>query len=203
MTIWAIVPIKPLRRGKSRLAGTLSEDERTQLNKLLLEHTLAILAGIKEIEQVLVVSRDPLALSLARENGARTLQEDGSPQLNTALTRATLVAQGYATEGVLVLPADLPLLAREDILTMIEQATNPPVVVIAPDRHQEGTNALLISPAGLIEYDFGPGSFRRHSERALHAGAHLEICTLQSIALDLDLPEDLILLNGLEKLRIK
>ena len=203
MTIWAIVPIKPLRRGKSRLAGTLSEDERTQLNKLLLEHTLAILAGIKEIEQVLVVSRDPSALSLARENGARTLQEDGSPQLNTALTRATLVAQGYATEGVLVLPADLPLLAREDILTMIEQATHPPVVVIAPDRHQEGTNALLISPAGLIDYDFGPGSFRRHSERALHAGAHLEICTLQSIALDLDLPEDLILLNGFEKLRIK
>jgi len=203
MTIWAIVPVKPLRRGKSRLAGTLSEDERTQLNKLLLEHTLATLTGLKEIKQVLVVSRDPSALALARENGARTLQEDGSPQLNTALTRATLVAQGYATEGVLVLPADLPLLAREDILTMIEQATYPPVVVIAPDRHQEGTNALLISPAGLIEYDFGPGSFRRHCDRALHAGAHLEICTLQSIALDLDLPEDLILLNGLEKLRIK
>ena len=39
MTIWAIVPVKPLRRGKSRLAGALSEDERTHLNQLLLEHT--------------------------------------------------------------------------------------------------------------------------------------------------------------------
>lgn len=203
MSIWAIVPVKPLRRGKSRLAGTLSEDERTQLNRLLLERTLKTLSDLKEIEQILVVSRDPSALALARENGARTVQEDGSPHLNTALKRATVVAQIYATHGVLILPADLPLLIREDILTMIERAINPPVVVIAPDRHEEGTNALLICPAGLIEYDFGPGSFKRHCERVRTAGARLEILTLQSLALDLDLPEDLVLLNGLDKLKIK
>ena len=40
MTIWAIVPVKPLRRGKSRLAGLLSEEQRTCLNRYLLEHTL-------------------------------------------------------------------------------------------------------------------------------------------------------------------
>lgn len=88
MTLWAIVPVKPLRRGKSRLAGTLSEDERTHLNQLLLEHTLKTLTDLKEIEQVLVVSRDPAALSLAREHGARTVRAAaGSPQLNTALTQ--------------------------------------------------------------------------------------------------------------------
>lgn len=196
MTLWAIVPVKPLRRGKSRLAGTLSEDERAYLNQLLLEHTLKTLTDLKEIEQVLVVSRDPAALSLARDHGARTVREAaGSPQLNTALTRATVVAQVYATRGVLVLPADLPLITREDILALLERATKPPVVVIAPDRHEEGTNALLISPAGLIEYDFGPGSYKRHCERAKKANARLEICTIPSLALDLDLPEDLALLK--------
>jgi 2-phospho-L-lactate/phosphoenolpyruvate guanylyltransferase len=191
MTIWAIVPVKPLRRGKSRLAGTLSEDERTHLNQLLLEHTLKTLADLKEIEQVLVVSRDPAALALAREHGARTVREAGSPQLNTALKRATVVAQLYTTQGVLVLPADLPLITREDILALVERAKKPPVVVIAPDLREEGTNALLICPAGLIEYDFGPGSFQRHCERAQQAGARLEIVTLPSLGLDLDLPEDL------------
>jgi len=192
MTLWAIVPVKPLRRGKSRLAGTLSEDERTHLNQLLLEHTLQTLTNLKEIEQILVVSRDPAALALAREHGARTVRETaGSPQLNTALTRATVVAQVYATRGVLVVPADLPLMTREDVLALVERATNPPVVVIAPDRREEGTNALLICPAGLIEYDFGPGSFRRHCERAQAAGARLEVVTLPSLGLDLDLPEDL------------
>jgi 2-phospho-L-lactate guanylyltransferase len=79
MTLWAIVPVKPLRRGKSRLASALSEEERTLLNRYLLEHTLSTLADIKEVEQVLVISRDPAALSVAREHGARTVREDGTP----------------------------------------------------------------------------------------------------------------------------
>jgi 2-phospho-L-lactate guanylyltransferase len=195
MTLWAIVPVKPLRRGKSRLAGTLTEDERAELNRLLLEHTLKTLSELKEVEQVLVVSRDPSALAIAREHGARTVQEDGSPQLNTALKRATVVAQVYASGGILILPADLPLLTREDVIALIERAGDPPVVVIAPDRHEKGTNALLISPSGLIEYDFGENSFRRHCERAREAGARLEIVDLPSLGLDLDLPEDLALIE--------
>ena len=203
MTLWAIVPVKPLRRGKSRLAGTLSEDERTHLNQLLLEHTLKTLTNLKEIEQILVVSRDPAALSLARDHGARTVREAGSPKLNTALKRATVVAQVYATRGVLVLPAALPLITREDIMALIERAKKPPVVVIAPDRREEGTNALLICPAGLIEYDFGPGSYQRHCERAQKAGARLEVVTLPSLGLDLDLPEDLEMVLKLEGLQIE
>src|SRR3970040_217118 len=100
MTLWAIVPVKPLRRGKSRLAGALSEDERTELNRELLERTLKTLSELKELEQVLVVSRDAHALTIARNYGAKTGQEDGQPQLNTALTRATVVAQVHATQGV-------------------------------------------------------------------------------------------------------
>jgi 2-phospho-L-lactate/phosphoenolpyruvate guanylyltransferase len=198
MTIWAIVPVKPLRRGKSRLAGALSEDERTELNRALLQNTLKTLSDIKELEEVLVISRDPSVLTIARNYGARTVREDGQPELNTALKRATVVAQVYATRGVLVLPADLPLISREDILTLIERASDPPVVVIAPDRHEKGTNALLISPSGLIEYDFGINSFQRHCERVRNAGARLEIVNLPSLGLDLDVPEDLELIRKLE-----
>lgn len=197
MTIWAIVPVKPLRRGKSRLAGSLTEDERAQLNRTLLQHTLKTLNELKEIEHALVISRDPQALAVARTYGARTVREAGQPHLNTALKRATVVAQVYATRGVLVLPADLPLISREDILTLVERAADPPVVVIAPDRHGKGTNALLISPAGLIEYDFGEDSFQRHCARVREAGARLEIVNLPSLGLDLDLPEDLETIKSL------
>jgi 2-phospho-L-lactate guanylyltransferase len=192
-----------LRRGKSRLSGTLSEDERTELNRTLLEHTLTTLSELKEVEQVLVVSRDPHALKIAHNHGARTVREDGQPHLNTALTRASVIAQVYATRGVLVLPADLPLISREDILTLIDKAIRPPVVVIAPDRRGKGTNALLISPAGLIEFDFGEGSFARHCERAKKAGARLEIVELPTLGLDLDLPEDLELVKNLEFTRLE
>jgi 2-phospho-L-lactate guanylyltransferase len=191
MTLWAIVPVKPLRRGKSRLANVLTQDERTDLNRRLLVHTLDTLTAIPELDQVLVISRDTAALSLARDYGARTVQENGAPKLNLALARATIVAQQYATRGVLIVPADLPLITPEDVYAMLARAKNPPVVVVAPDRHRQGTNALLVCPAGIIEYEFGPGSFERHCERALRAGAQLEICELPSLALDMDLPEDL------------
>ena len=202
MTLWAIVPVKPLRRGKSRLAGTLTEDERTELNRSLLRNTLQTFANLKEVEEVLVISRDPQALAIARQHGARTVREDGQPELNTALKRATVIAQVYATRGVLILPADLPLVTREDVLTLIERAGEPPAVVIAPDRHGTGTNALLISPAGLIEYDFGDNSFQRHCQRAREAGARLEIVDLPTLGLDLDLPEDLELVRKFELMKI-
>ena len=195
MTVWAIVPVKPLRRGKSRLAKILTEDERTDLNKRLLAHTLETLSEIPEIEQVLVISRDQGALSLARDHGARTVQENGAPHLNVALTRATIIAKEYATRGVLIVPADLPLVTPDDVRVMLDKVKDPPVVIVAPDRHKEGTNALLVCPAGLIEYDFGPGSFERHCDRAINAGARLEVVELDSLALDMDLPEDLDLVS--------
>jgi len=191
MALWAIVPVKPLRYGKSRLAGVLTQDERAALNTRLLSHTVDTLRSIPEIDQVLVISRDPAALALARNHGARTVQENGAPELNRALARATVIAKTHIIQGVLIVPADLPLLTPEDVRAMMERAENPPVVVVAPDRHRQGTNALLISPVGLIGYDFGPGSFQRHCDRTIQIGARLEICELPSLALDVDLPEDL------------
>src|ERR1700752_2116604 len=198
MTLWAIVPVKPLRRGKSRLAGILSEEERADLNRTMLQHTLETLTTLKEVEEVLVISRDPQVLTIARNYGARTVREDGQPDLNTALNRATVVAQVYATRGVLVLPADLPLISREDARVLVERTSDPPVVVIAPDRHQKGTNALLMAPAGLIEYQFGENSFQRHCNLVKKAGARLEIVNLPSLGLDLDSPEDLEIVRNLE-----
>ncbi len=197
MSIWAIVPVKPLRRGKSRLATALTPAEREELNSRLLSHTIKTLCSIPEIERVLVISRDQEALALARELGAHTVQEKGTPELNTALLRATAVAKVYAPGGILIVPADLPLLTPQDVRILLShaQAYSPPVVVIAPDRHYQGTNALLICPAGLIDYNFGPGSFQSHCERARAAGAHLEIVDLPSLGLDVDLPEDLELVR--------
>jgi 2-phospho-L-lactate guanylyltransferase len=203
MTIWAIVPVKPLRRGKSRLAGLLSEEQRTRLNRFLLEHILSTLNEISEIEHTLVVSRDPAALALTRGMGGRTVLEDGAPQFNTAIQRATLVAQAQGARAVLILPADLPLVEPDDLTTLLMQGDNPPVVVIAPDRRLDGTNCLFINPAGFIEYGYGPGSFQRHSKRATDAGARLEVINSVHLGLDLDLPEDLEMVGGLKGLKLE
>jgi 2-phospho-L-lactate guanylyltransferase len=191
MTLWAIVPVKPLRTAKSRLSTVLTRDEREILSQRMLINTLDLLRGVKGIERTLVVSRDSKALSIARQHGARTVAEHGAPELNNALIRATVVAQQYDISGVLIIPADLPLLTMGDVEKLICSAKDPPVVVIAPDRHGSGTNALLSSPPGLIEYDFGVDSFERHVARAKAAGVRFVVCEIPSIGLDVDLPEDL------------
>jgi 2-phospho-L-lactate/phosphoenolpyruvate guanylyltransferase len=202
MSLWAIIPVKPLRRGKTRLAGVLSEDEREVLNLSLIGHTLQVIKQVKGIEEILVVSSDTAVLALAREQGARTVMEDGHPGLNTALHRATMVAQMYSAQGVLILPSDLPLLTVEDLQNMLKEAEEPPVVVIAPDRRRQGTNALIIKPTGLISYQFGDDSFNKHCYQARKFNLSLKIVTSETLGLDLDFPEDLELLQKYQQTEV-
>lgn len=195
MGIWAILPVKPLRRGKSRLASVMDELQRTSLNECLLNNTLRVLRSHPQIENTLVVSRDPQALAMARHYGARTLLEQSGSNLNRALEIATALIRRSTSRGVLIVPADLPLVTAEDLAQLINISKRQPVVAIAPDRHMQGTNALLVCPPGLIRYSFGVGSFERHCELARAAGARLEIVEQPGLALDLDIPEDLDLVR--------
>ena len=45
MSIWAIIPVKPLSRAKSRLAGVLSPEERKQLSEMLFRRVLTAVNG--------------------------------------------------------------------------------------------------------------------------------------------------------------
>jgi 2-phospho-L-lactate guanylyltransferase len=101
MSLWAIVPVKPLRRGKSRLSEILSEDERYQLNHFLFIHTIEVLKKVEGISDILVVSRDSDVLTEARDLDVRTVTENGTPELNNALRRASLFSRVFSTEGVL------------------------------------------------------------------------------------------------------
>jgi len=199
MPLWAIVPVKPLRRGKSRLSPVLTEEERTALNQNLLSNTLRTLKAVGRIDTIMVVSRDPRALTLAREFGARTVLENGNPELNTALKRAALVAKTYLAKEILIIPADLPLITEQDVVDFLCHAGNPPEVIISPDRRQDGTNMLYINPAGLIPFSYGTGSFAKHIAEAEKSGARVEIVESPSLGLDLDLPEDLELLRAIQE----
>jgi 2-phospho-L-lactate guanylyltransferase len=199
MSLWAIVPVKPLQRGKSRLGEVLSPEQRAALSRQMLEHVLQTLRQVPEVGQTLVISRDPKALAVARTYGARTMSERGSPHLNRALTRATIVARRGGASAVLVLPADLPALTREEVGELVRRAVTPPVVAVVPDRRGTGTNALLSAPPGLIEYAFGSDSLGRHLERARAVGARVEVLPLASLGLDVDLPEDLELIRRAPK----
>ncbi len=193
MNLWAIVPIKSLQGGKTRLKRVLSEAARAELNRSLLIHTLEVLQELHpSIAQVLVTSPDAAALALARRYGARTVQESHDAGLNKALSNAILLAKECRVHGVLILPIDLPRMQPEDVQTVLHHGRQSPVGVIVPDRRFRGTNALFLSPPDLISPAFGEDSFWNHSQAVHESGARLEMPILERLTFDLDTPEDLI-----------
>jgi len=191
MSIWAIIPVKPLNRAKSRLSHVLSPEERQQLAEMMFRRVLEVVRTVPQIMGTLVVSRDSKAIGIARDYGARTVQESGTPELNLALMRATQVIMRWKVTATLILPADLPLIAGEDIAGMIEMGQSDRSMVIATDKHEDGTNAMLLRPPGLIEYAYGPGSYHRHIELARAAGAIVKTYHSERLSLDIDMPDDL------------
>jgi 2-phospho-L-lactate/phosphoenolpyruvate guanylyltransferase len=191
MSVWAIVPVKPLNRAKSRLADVLLPEQREQLAMSLLVRTVRLLLPLRQVQGVLVISRDTKALAIVRDLGVQTLQESGAPELNTALYRATQGLRALGAGAALVVPADLPLLRPADITGVVEMGRHLNTVVIAPDRHEDGTNLLLVRPPGLIPYSFGVNSFAEHQRFAREAGASVLTYRSQGVGLDLDTPDDL------------
>lgn len=192
MTTWVVLPVKPLGLAKSRLATVLSAEQRERFAEGTLRRILGVLKLVPQLNGVLVISRDTKVLGIARDYGAKTVQESGQPALNPALMRATQLLQAWRVDGVLVLPADLPLLEAEDVVGVIRAAgKHDPAVVIATDRHRDGTNALYVRPPGLLTYDYGPGSFSRHKQQAMDAGVPVFEVESANISLDLDTPEDI------------
>jgi len=202
MSLWAIVPVKPLRKAKSALSDVLSEDERALMIFTMLSQTLRTLKEVPAISHILVVSSDSAALAMAREFGARTLQEDGQPGLKIALKRAVVVAKMYNASEVLILSADLPLLTRRDIEKMLSLAKSVPSVVIAPDRHGAGTNAIYLNPPDVIDCALGAGSNEINLKKAKSKGVPVEECHLTTLGLDIDQPEDLALLRQIEAFHV-
>lgn len=191
MTLWAIIPVKPLTSAKSRLAQALTPEQRAALAERLFRGVVSAARAAPEVNGVLVISRDPRALAIARDLGAHTVQESGQPELNSALMRATQVVQGWHGGAVLILPADLPLIAAEDVSGMARMGMDKWSVVIATDRAEDGTNAMLVRPPGLFPYAYGVGSFGRHIHAAREAGAAVKRYHSDRLTLDIDLPADL------------
>lgn len=191
MSIWAIVPIKPLNRSKSRLSSVLDIEQRESLSREMLTRTLRTLSTVRSVTGVMVVSRDTGALSLARQLGAQTLQESGAPELNASLTMATQVVSSWNACCVLLLASDIPLLQASDIENMIALAKHPPTVVIGTDRREQGTNAMLVKPPGIFPYRFGVGSLNKHRAEAEAVGADVHIYKSPTLGLDVDIPADL------------
>lgn len=187
MKIKAILPVKAIHQGKTRLGGMLDTGARAALCRRLLERTLDVACAFPGAADTIVVSADRRVLAAAEALGAHALGETEGDGLNAALERATRFAVTLGADAILVLPIDLPLVTAEDLLAL---ASAGAPVAIAPDRRGAGTNALYLSPPGAIGFSFGEDSFTAHLAAARAAGLDAAIVRRANLAFDVDTPDD-------------
>lgn len=182
-----IIPAKPFKASKTRLATVLSPAERAELTRHLLVRTIGIAA---EISQVLVISRDERVAEVAQKEGVWVLAEQGA-DLNRAVSQGIAWAQVNGFTRVLILPLDLPRLTVAELKSLVDLGRQTsPNIVIAPCLHNTGTNALFLNPPDLILPQFGPGSFAAHQAAAQASGVPVHIYRAPGLAFDLDTPDD-------------
>jgi 2-phospho-L-lactate guanylyltransferase len=100
--------------------------------------------------------------------------------------------------ALLVLPTDLPLVSSDALGRLVSQLADArrPLVVLVPDRHARGTNALLLAPPDAIEFCFGGDSRAAHVACARSRDAHI-VELDGDLTIDLDTPDDLLLVERL------
>lgn len=190
----AIVPLNALALAKSRLAAVLSPDERRQLVFWMAGRVLRALRDSGVIDTIAVVSPDVDALVWAGEGGAVPVLQRGG-RLNAGLFQARRWALESGAERLLVLLADLPLLAPDEVRAFVALAEQEPTLALAPDRRCVGTNAMLLRPPDVIPFAFGRASFVRHQELAASAGIVPRMLASPGLAFDTDQPDDLEMLR--------
>ena len=190
MTLWVVVPVRPLAEGKSRLAPVLDADARRRLNERFLLTTLDIATAVVGPARVLVVSRCADALALSRAAGVVTLRELGAGGLDAALRQGAAHLARRGATALLVLPVDLPLARPADLEALIRLSGRRPGVVIAGDRANTGTNALVVRPPRAIRFRFGPHSRAAHLAEARRRGLRAALVSRPALAFDVDTPAD-------------
>ncbi len=199
MTLWAVVPAKPLGLAKSRLAPVLGPEERAALARALLADVVAALTAAPGLVRVAVVSADAEARAVGVALGALGLPEpagalpDADPEarLNAALEHAAVVAERASAAGLLVLPADVPLVTAADVGALRAALPEGPGVVVAPTA-DGGTGALLRVPPSICAARFGAGSLDAHLRTAAARGVLARVVVRPNLQFDVDRPADLL-----------
>jgi 2-phospho-L-lactate guanylyltransferase len=192
----AVLPIKSFRNAKRRLGDAVGDGDKGVLAEAMAEDVLAALATVRGLDEVIVVTAEPAAARAAERTGASVVHDPEEAGQSAAALRGIDAAVARGAERVLLVPGDCPALDAEELSALLAGSGERRRVLIVPDRHGTGTNALLLTPPDAVVPAFGPGSLARHAALARAAGSDVRVRDVPSLGLDVDTPSDLAALRA-------
>jgi 2-phospho-L-lactate guanylyltransferase len=191
MSALAVVPVKNFDRAKQRLKDEGYSVSRRALVESMLTDVLMALRRAETIDAAIVVTQDRAAERLALAWDAEVVADPDEASHSAAAAIGIKEAQRRGARSVLIVAGDCPALLQGEVDALLRRHVGRPGVVVIPDRHGTGTNALLLTPPDAIVPAFGPGSCERHVSIANAAGVPVEVVEVPSLAIDIDTVADL------------
>jgi len=189
----AVLPVKRFALAKQRLGETVEDPFRRALAEAMVSDVLDALVATDGLHEIVVVTNEASVADAAAAHGARIVPDEREAGQSPAAAQGIERAVVDGAQRVLLVPGDCPALDPRELETLL--ASHAYAVVIVPDRHDRGTNALLLAPPDVIEPSFGEDSRRRHEALAAAAGASARLERPASLLLDIDTGEDLRVLR--------
>jgi 2-phospho-L-lactate/phosphoenolpyruvate guanylyltransferase len=182
-----IIPVKG-DNPKGRLGTLFTARQKKQLQVSMLEDTLQAVAGAKKLGQTYVVSSNRDIMKFAERYGVGSIPEEEDGGVNEAVERAILALNKY--DGWLIVPADLPLITRNDIRTVLTLVRMGSSLVISPSEDYSGTNLMLVSKKAMIPLHYDDDSFNKHIEEASRRGVRFAVYYSENVGFDIDRASD-------------
>ncbi len=188
--LWAVVPVKRFAHTKRRLLPLLTAHECGALARAMLADVLAVLMRAPALAGVAVITGDTDAAAMAHAAGAFVLDDTENAGITAAVEQAARHLASAGRHGMLVIPADVPLITPADVEMIVIAHRAAPAVTLVPASIDGGTNALACSPPGALAFGFGDDSLRHHRQAALARGIEPQILALTRVGHDIDRPDD-------------
>lgn len=182
-----LIPLKGFASAKARLAGAVDPEDRARLARQM---AATVVQAARPVP-VWVVCDDADVSAWSLRHGAGVCWRR-APGLNAAVSSgvAFLRAEGY--DRVVVAHADLP--RARSLAPVLDQ--DPASLVIAPDRHGDGSNVVVVPTSSGFRFAYGPGSFAAHVAEGRRLGLEVVVVDDPDLAWDVDVPADLPALDS-------
>lgn len=187
----AILPVKRFGAAKQRLGERLTPGSRRALAEAMVTDVLIALRRAAGVDATVVVTGESSATAIALGHGAESVPDHEDAGHVEAARRGVQWALAHGAGRALLVPGDTPALDPRELDALLAHRPDGPEVVVVPDRHGTGTNALVLAPPDVIAPAFGEGSRERHERLAREAGVPVRVVEVPTLVLDVDTSEDL------------
>lgn len=190
-----VIPIKAFHQAKERLSDLLTPPERSVLAKFCAQRVLGASAGY----EVFVVCDDEQVAQWARAQNANIVWQI-EVGLNNAVKAGVKAVAARGFDLAMIVHSDLPLATGfSQLFDDCDLQTLKTSVTIVPDRHEDGTNVMIVPTSSDFEFAYGRNSFIEHQLIAENCKLIVRIIYDHFLSIDIDTAQDLELAQKLQK----